>query len=295
MRLTVLAAAPLIALVVATSAAAGTVLDRIRAHGRVVIAYRENSVPFSYLGSDNHPVGYSIDLCHRIVDALAHKVGAKQLRIDYLPVTSATRIDVVASGQADLECESTTNTAERRLRVAFTVPHYITGARYLVRADSSVAQLTDFRGQTLASTAGTSPLKAVRDANQEHMMGIHVVEVPDHVRGVEMLAAGQVDGFAMDEVLLAGLQVTRPDPSRFKIVGKYLTIEPLAIMLPRDDPSFKQVVDDEMKRLIRSGEAEAMHDRWFLHPIAPQGRTLALPMPYLLRDFWKYPTDWVPQ
>ena len=273
---------------------AGAILDRIRDSGHLVVAYRDAVVPFSYLGPDGKPIGYAIDLCRHLVDAVAAKVGRKSLTTDYLLVTSATRIGTIADGKADLECEATTNTAERRAKVAFTVPHYVTGARYVVRSNSSIDQLSDFRDKRLVSTAGTSPLKAVRAADREYGLGIRIAEVPDHPRGLEMVEQGTVDGFAMDEVLLAALIAMRPDPNQLKIVGKYLTIEPLAIMLPLGDPDFKRVLDDEMKRLIRSGEAAALYDRWFTKPIPPGNRTLALPMPYLLRDFWKYPTDWVP-
>jgi len=277
-----------------SSAQAGPVLDRIKANGRLVIGHRDASVPFSYLDDDRKPVGYAIDLCLKITEALRKKLSLTSLAVDYVPLTSATRIAAVADGKVDLECESTTNNAERRQKVAFAVPHYITGARYLVRADSPIQELTGFEGKTLASTAGTTPLKAVIGANRERLLGIRIVEVPDHVRGVEMVEKGEADGFVMDEVLLVGLVASRPDPSRLKLVGKYLTTEALGIMLPKTDPEFKQIVDAELRRLIHSREANAIHDRWFVQPIPPKGRALGLPMNYLLKDFWKYPSDFVP-
>jgi ABC-type amino acid transport substrate-binding protein len=275
-------------------ALAGATLDHIRDRGKIVIAYRQASVPFSYVDASGHPMGYAIDLCSRLTEAVSKKLGVKSLAVEYFGVTSATRIDSIVDGKADLECESTTNNAERREKVAFTVPHYITGARYVVRADSSIEQLSGFHGKKLVSTTGTTPLKAIRQADHLYLIGIQIAEVPDHVRGIEMVENGTADGFVMDEVLLSGLIATRPDPSKLKIVGKYLTVEPLAIMLPRNDPDFKKILDDEMKRLIRSGEASALHDRWFTQPIPPNNRSLGLRMPYLLRDFWKYPSDWVP-
>jgi len=275
-------------------ARAGEVLDRIQQRGKIVIAHREASVPFSYLDGNGRPIGYAIELCHKLADAIAEKLKLRHLAIDYLLVTSATRIASVAEGRADLACDSTTNNAERRRKVAFTVPHYITGARYVVRATSPIQQLVDFEGKTLLSTTGTTPLKALQQANRERLLRIRIGEVDDHVRGVEAVENGTADGFAMDEVLLYGLIATRPDPSKLKVVGKYLTIEPLGIMYSRDDAELKRIVDDEMKRLIRSREAYAIHDRWFTQPIPPSGRNLNLPMNYLLRDFWKYPTDRVP-
>jgi ABC-type amino acid transport substrate-binding protein len=278
----------------AAPAQAGAILDRIKQSGRVTIAHREASVPFSYLGAHGRPVGYAMDLCQRLVEAVARRVEHKTLAVDLKLVTSATRIPTMAEGGADLECESTTNTAERRERVAFTVPHYITGARLLVRADSPINELRDLERKRLVSTTGTTPLKTITQLNRERLLGVTIGDVPDHVRGIEMVERGEADAFLMDEVLLIGLVATRPDPAKLKVVGKYLTIEPLAIMLPKGDAEFKRMVDDEMKRLIRSGEALALHDKWFTRPIPPQGRNLNLPINYLLRDFWKYPSDWVP-
>jgi ABC-type amino acid transport substrate-binding protein len=275
-------------------ALAGSVLDRIRSTGTVVIAHRESSVPFSFVGPDRQPVGYAVDLCLKVVDALRRKLALPDLNTRFVMVTPANRIAMIEEGKADLECGSTTNNAERRQKVAFTVPHYIAGARYLVRADSPIEVIRDFKGRTLVSTQGTTPLKAVARANSEYLLGIQLVEAPDHARAVDMVAAGDADGFVMDDVLLYGLVASRPDAARFKVVGKFLTIEPLAIMLSRSDPEFKKLVDDEMKRLIQAREAHAVYERWFQKPIQPANRSLNLPMNYLLKDFWKYPTDQVP-
>lgn len=278
----------------AGGACAGTVLERIRATGKIVVAHRESSVPFSYLDADKKPVGYAVELCQRIADAVRRKLEMRSLSVEYLLVTPANRLQAIAEGKADLECGSTTNNAERRKTVAFTVPHYITGARYLVRSDSTIDDLPQFEGKKLVSTKGTTPLKAIEQANRERLLRIQVLEAPDHARAVEMVEKGEADGFAMDDVLLYGLIAGRPDPYKFKVVGKFLTIEPLAIMLPKDDPEFKRVVDDEMKRLIQSREIYPIYDRWFLKPIPPRNTPLNLPMSYLLKDFWKYPTDQVP-
>jgi len=272
----------------------GPTLDRIKQTGKIIIAHRESSVPFSYVLPDKKPDGYAVELCLRIAEVVKKKLGLASLQTDYMLVAPANRISVIAEGKADMECGSTTNNAERREKVAFTVPHYITGARYLVRADSTVDDLAHFEHKKLVSTKGTTPLKAIQQANRERLLGIHVLEAPDHVRAVEMVEKGEADGFAMDDVQLYGLIAGRPDPGKLKVVGKLQTVEPLAIMLPKDDPVFKRVVDDEMKRLIHSQEAYALYQKWFEKPIPPKGTSLNLPMNYLLRDFWKYPTDQVP-
>jgi len=277
------------------SSAAADVLDRIKARGKIVLAHRESSVPFSYVSADRKPMGYAVDLCLRVAEAVRKNLQLKALPVEYLLVTPADRIAAVVEGRADMECGSTTNNAERRQKVAFTVPHYITGARFMVRADSDVDQLAGFEGKKLVSTKGTTPLKAIDAANRDRLLRIQILEAPDHARAREMVERGEADGFAMDDVLLYGLIAGSADPGKLKVVGKFLTIEPLSIMLPKDDPAFKRIVDDEMKRLIATHEAHAIYDRWFMRPIPPKNTALNLPMNYLLKDFWKYPTDQVPE
>lgn len=286
-------AAGLALLCSAAAVPAQTVLERVAAGGKLVVAHRESSVPFSYV-VDGKPIGYAMDLCQRIAEAVRKKTGMKDMPVQFLMVTPANRIAMVEEGKADLECGSTTNNAERRQKVGFTIPHFITGARLLVKASSPVDRIEDLMGRKLVSTKGTTPLKAVVQANRERLMGLTIEEAPDHARGVEMVEKGEADAFLMDDVLLYGLAANRPDPKAFKVVGRFLTTEPLAIMLPRNDVAFKKVVDEEMRRLITSREIYDIYDKWFLRPIPPKGTALNMPVSYLLRDFWKYPTDFVP-
>jgi len=211
-----------------------------------------------------------------------------------VPVTPANRIAVIEQGKADMECGSTTNNAERRQKVAFTIPHFITGARLLVKTASPIDRVEDLNGKKLVSTKGTTPLKAADQANRERLMGITIVEAPDHAKAVEMVEKGEADAFVMDDVLLYGLAAGRPDPKALKVVGRFMTTEPLAIMLPKNDPDFKKLVDEEMRRLITSRDIYPIYEKWFSKPIPPNNTVLNLPVSYLLRDFWKYPTDQVP-
>ncbi|MFL6696208.1 MAG: amino acid ABC transporter substrate-binding protein [Vitreoscilla sp.] len=267
------------------------VLDRIRSTGKIVLAHRETSVPFSYYDANKKPVGYAMDLCKDVVEAVRKHLGMKSIDVSYLPVTTTTRIDAVASGKADLECGTTTNNAERRQKVAFTIPHYITGARFAVRADSPITELPQFEHHVLVSTIGATPLKSIDQANKDRLLGIDVRAVKDNAEAMKMLTDKTADGFAMDDVQLYGLIAESPNPAMFKVVGKFITIEPLAIMMSKDDAAFKKVVDDEMRHLIRSGEAEKIYNRWFLSPIPPRNVSMNLPMNYLLRDSWRYPSD----
>lgn len=280
-----------IAAMIAQSAASAGVLDRINAGGKLVIAYTESSVPFSYLDpASGKPVGYALDLCQKLAEAVRQKTGKKEMGVTYLQVTSANRIASIEQGKADLECGSTTNNAERRQRVAFTVPHAVIGARILVRANSPIIGLNDLKGKKLVSTKGTSPLQVVTQANKTHLMGITIMEAPDHEKAFEMVDKGEADAFVMGDVLLYGLIAGHPNSSAFKVVGKYLTTEPLAIMLPKGDTAFKQLIDAEMKRIISSREIYPIYDKWFMRPIPP-GLKLNLPMNHLTRDNFRFPSS----
>jgi glutamate/aspartate transport system substrate-binding protein len=279
---------------VLSAAQAGPVLDRIKQTGKIVLGHRESSVPFSYLDADKHPVGYALDLCLKLTEAVRKKLDMKTLNVEYVMLTASNRIAMVEQGKADLECGSTTNNAERRTKVDFTVPHYIVGARYLVRANEPATDLVGLEGKRVVSTKGTTPLIAIARANKERVLNLTIQEAPEHARALEMVEKGESDAFVMDDVLLYGLISSQAHPEKFKVIGKFLTVEPLAIMLPKGDPEFKAVLDHEMKRLIVSHEAYAIYDQWFMKPIPPRNTSMNLPMNYLLRDFWKYPTDQVP-
>ncbi len=283
-----------VAAVLPSAAGASSVLERVSNGGKLVIAHRESSIPFSYLDNNKQPVGYALDLCLKIAEAVRRKTGAKNMAVEYLMVTPANRIAAIEQGKADLECGSTTNNQERREKVAFTIPHFITGARLLVRADSPVLRIEDLGGKKLVSTKGTTPLKAADQANRERLLHLNILESPDHAKSVDMVESGEADAFIMDDVLLYGLAASRKNPAGLKVVGKFLTTEPLAIMLPKDDPEFKKVVDEEMRRLILSKDIYPIYEKWFQKPIPPNGTALNMPVSYLLKDFWKYPTDFVP-
>ena len=281
-------------LLLANTAQAQALFHRVENGGALVIAHRESSIPFSYVDADKKPMGYAVDLCLKIAEAVRKKTGMKNMPVTFLQVTPSNRIAMIEQGKADLECGSTINNAERRQKVAFTIPHFITGARLLVRADSKIERLEDLEGKKLVSTKGTTPLAAALQTNKERSLHITILEAPDHAKAVDMVASGEAEAFVMDDVLLLGLVANRPNPAALKVVGKSLTTEPQAIMLSKNDPEFKKLADDEMRRLILSGEILTIYNKWFMKPIPPKNTALNLPTSYLLRDFWKYPTDYVP-
>jgi glutamate/aspartate transport system substrate-binding protein len=273
---------------------ADTVLERVAHGGTLNLGYRDASVPFSYLDGSGRPVGYAVDLCLAIAEAIRIKTGAKDMKIAMVPVTSVNRIASVVQGKVDLECGSTTNNAERRTQVAFAIPHFITGARLMVRADNPATRLEDLRGKTVVSTAGSTPLKALVQANRDRLLQLTIVEAPDHQKAVEMVENGKAEAFAMDDVLLFGLRAGRDKPEALKIIGKFLTTEALAIAMPKNDPELKKVVDGTLRALIYSKQIQAMYAKWFASPIPPKSAVLNLPESYLLREYWAYPTDFVP-
>jgi len=266
-------------------------LDKIRAAQEIVVAHRNASVPFSYLDAGGRPIGYSMDICLKLVDAVRRELAMPALPMRLLLVTSANRIATIAEGKAALECGSTTNTAERRRQVAFTIPHFISAARLLVRADSGFSSLDSLAGRTVAVTAGTTTVPTLRRQNAEHDLRLNIVEAPDHANAFAGVEAGKVDAFALDDVLLYGLRANSARPQLYAVVGKALSIEPYAVMLPPADSAFKKVIDTEMRRLIASGEIQQIYRRWFQQAIPPKGINLELPMPAMLRDSFRFPSD----
>lgn len=275
----------------AQSASAPT-LAKIRDSGVVTLAYREASIPFSYLDQNKRPIGYAVDLCMRVVDALRRDLKLPGLRVETLPVTAANRIAAIKDGKADLECGSTTNNAARRKDVGFTVTHYFAGAKLLTRNDSGITRLADLRGKTVVSTRGTSPLAALRAAEEKGIIGgARILEGKDHDESFAILERGEAQAFAMDDILLYGFRATAKDPKAWAVVGEFISVEPLAIMLRRDDPEFKKYVDTVLSRAMIDGEVRSLYNKWFLSPIPPKGVNLGIPLSPLMRDQLSFPTD----
>ena len=269
--------------------AASPTLDRIRDTGTVRLAYREDSVPFSYV-DNNRPVGYTIDICSRLVDSIKTALKRPDLKVQYVPVTAVTRMDVVASGKADLECGSTNNSPERRQKVAFTVPHYITKGRMLVKASSSIQQWEDLNGKTVVATRGSTNADVARKLNDTGMT-VNVVDANDLRSAFAMLADGRANAFAGDDILLSGMRATSKNPADYRVAGKTQLVSSYAIMLNKQDPEFKKLIDQSMTRLIVDGEVPKLYKKWFQQPIPPNGVNLEVPMSYLLRDSFNTPTD----
>jgi glutamate/aspartate transport system substrate-binding protein len=273
------------------SSAQADVLDKLRTSGSITLAYRDASIPFSYLDAQQKPIGYSIDLCLKVVDALRRELKLDKLEVTYLLVTPATRMEAMTSGKAQLECGSTTNNAERRKTVDFTIAHFISSVRLLVRSDANVKTIDQLAGKSVVTTKGTTAVTLLRRASDERGLKLTVVEAPDHAQAFQTVVDGKAAAFAMDDVLLSGLRANAANPADYTLAGKPMSMEPYAIMLPPNEPAFKKLVDQEMRRVILSGEVTGLYTKWFQQPIAPKGINLMLPMPYLLKDSFKFPSD----
>ena len=278
-----------------SAAAAPPTLDKIAKSGSVVLGYRDAAAPFAYLDENKRPVGYSLDICLKIVDAIKRDLKRNDLAVKYVPVSAATRLTALTSGEIDLECGSTTSTAERRKQVASTIPTFVAAVRLLAPSKSGIKSIYDLGGKTVVTTKGTSSEALFNDLNKNHTLRANLVLGKDHNESFALLEAGKADAFMMDDVLLATLRASSKDPDKYALTRDPLTIEPLAIMLRKDDAAFKKLVDSELHRAIAQGEINTLYRKWFESPIPPNQINLKLPMSYLLRDSFKAPTDWLPQ
>ncbi|MES2886446.1 MAG: amino acid ABC transporter substrate-binding protein [Pseudomonadota bacterium] len=257
-------------------------IDKVKASGTMSVGYRESSVPFSYLDGPN-PTGFGWEICMKIVDKVG-QVNGRAPKVQTQAVTSANRIPLLTNGTIDIECGSTTNNADRQKQVAFGINYFYTGTRFLVKSTSKVKSLEDLKGQSVVSTVGTTNFRVLRNISTEKKLDIDLVAVKDHAEGALMVQAGRTAAFGMDDILLYGLKANAVQPSELAVVGDPIQTEPYAIMLRRDDPTFKKLVDDTLTELIRSGEFEKLYAKWFMSPIPPRGISLQVPMSAELRE-----------
>ncbi len=254
---------------------AGTLL-KARDSGAVTIGYRQSSMPFSYVSDRREPIGYSIDLCRLIVDGISEAVG-RTIAMKWQIVTSESRIDAVRSGAVDLECGSTTSNLERQKLVGFSPVMFVAGTKLLVRKGSPVKSYRDLAGRKVAVTAGTTNEAALRQLSQKFKVNFELVVSPDHAASFDLLAAGKVDAFATDDVLLYGFLAERNVQPQYEVVGEFLSYDPYGIMFRRDDPQLAALVNDTFRQLAEDHELERRYNRWFLRKL-PSGQSINLPM-----------------
>ncbi|HVK94689.1 MAG TPA: amino acid ABC transporter substrate-binding protein [Noviherbaspirillum sp.] len=291
MKQIILGLSAVAALTLPVAAAALDTLAKIRDKQTIVLAYRVVSSPFSYLDKNKQPTGYAVELCVKAAEAVKRELKLPNLNVRFIPVDSATRFTAITDGTADLECGTTTNNAERRQIVAFSIPFFFSGVRALVRSDAGIRNWPDLRNRTVVTTKSTTTVALLNERNNVRSLNIKLLEGSDDMDSFMHVEQGKADVFPMDDVLLYSLRAGAKNPKAFSIVGDPLSVEPYAIMLRKGDPAFKKIVDAEMIQLINSGEIYRIYNRWFMQPIPPNGINLNMPMGFLLRDSWRYPSD----
>ncbi|MFL6571541.1 MAG: amino acid ABC transporter substrate-binding protein [Burkholderiales bacterium] len=256
-------------------------LAKVRSAGALTVAYRESSVPFSYLSPRREPIGYSIELCRKLAEAIGQAVG-RDIPIKWLAVTSETRLEAIASGKADLECGSTTNNLERQKQVAFSPVIFVAGTKLLVKRGSAVRSYRDLAGKTVVVTAGTTNEKAMQEIARRFKIDFHLVTSKDHAQSYAQLESGKADAFATDDVLLYGLVAQNKAQKAYQVVGEFLSYDPYGIMFRKGDTQLAELVKRAFHDLAEDGEIERQYKRWFLQrlPAAPgqTGQSLDLPM-----------------
>lgn len=266
-------------------------LKKIRDNGAITLGVRESSIPLSYLDASQQPVGYHIDICNRIVDAVKAQLKLPALKVLHQSVTSQNRIPLVTNGTVDLECGSTTNNEARARQVAFAPTTFVTHVRMAVKKASGISSLTQLDGKPIATTTGTTSVALMRANEKTRSVEFKEVYGKDHADSFLMLETDRAVAFVMDDNLLAGLIATSKAPENYAIVGETLSIEPIAIMFRRDDPEFKKLVDGVVIGLMKSGEIERLYSKWFVSPIPPRNVNLRFAMSDTLKELIRNPSD----
>jgi glutamate/aspartate transport system substrate-binding protein len=269
---------------------AGT-LKKIKDTGSITLGHRESSVPFSYYDDRQQVVGYAMDLCGRIVERVKSELKLAKLDVRLNPVTSATRIPLMANGTIDLECGSTTNNLERQKQVSFTITHFVTANRFVSKKSANLKTVDDLKGKTVVSTSGTTNIKQITEIGAQKGLGLNILAAKDHAEAFLMVETGRAAAFVMDDILLFSLVAGSKSPRDYVISADALSVEPYGIMLRRDDASFKKAVDEAMIATYRSGAINPIYDKWFLKPIPPKGLTLNVPMSDAFKKVIASPTD----
>ena len=253
------------ALIPISAQAAGNspVLERIKERGQINVGHRESSVPFAYIGKSGKPIGYSVDLCMKIVDAVKAEIGASSLKVNFVPVTSQTRIALISNGTIDLECGSTTNNLTRQKQVAYLATTFITGTKLGSKKGSGINELEDMDGKVTALTLGTTNEKSVKRIMQEKGLKIKIVPAKDHAQAWLLVNSGRADAYAMDDVLLYGLISKDKKPDNFQVTGRFLSFDPYAIMVPQNDSTFQRLGNVVLADMMRNGEITKIYDKWF--------------------------------
>jgi glutamate/aspartate transport system substrate-binding protein len=291
MHRTIKAAVAALACALIAAPVSAQTIDKIKQTGAITIGHRDASIPFSYYDDQQKVIGYSMDICNRIVEDVKKDLNMPNLKVNMQLVTSANRIPLMANGTIDLECGSTTNNLERQKQVSFTNTHFVTANRWIAKKSSNIKTLNDLKGKTIVSTAGTTNIKQITEINTAQNLGMNIVSANGHPEAFQMVETGRAVAFVMDDILLASLAAQSRNPADYEISSVALSVEPYGIMLRKDDPAFKKIVDASTANTYKSGAINPIYEKWFQKPIPPKGLNLNIPMSEPLKKVFKNPTD----
>src|SRR3954449_10271548 len=249
-------------------------LKKTKEPGAVSLGRLESPVPFSNSDDRQQVVGYAMDLCARIVERVKSELKLDKLDTKLNPVTSATRIPLMANGTIDLECGSTTNNLERQKQVAFTITHFVTANRFVSKKSADLQTVDDLKGKTVVSTSGTTNIKQITELNGQKSLGMNIISANGHPEAFQMVETGRAVAFVMDDILLYSLAAQSRTPNDYAISAEALSVEPYGIMVRKGDAAFKKVVDGAMTQIMKSGQINAIYEKWFQKPVPPKGINL---------------------
>jgi glutamate/aspartate transport system substrate-binding protein len=276
------------ALLVSSGAAiaASVTMDKIKSSGAVTMGVRESSIPMSYTTGDSRFDGYHVEVCRMILNDIKDNLGMSTLRINYQPVTSQNRVPLVQNGTVDIECGTTTNNANRAKDVGFANTLYVEEVRIAVKANSGINSISQLAGKKVATTTGTTSVQLLRKHEKANNVNFDEVFGKDHSDSFLLLESGRADAFVMDGSILAGNIASAKNPKDFKIVGEVLSTEPIAIMVPKNDPEFKAAVNAAIAKIVANGRMPALWDKWFLKPIPPKNVVVGLELSAATKNAW---------
>jgi glutamate/aspartate transport system substrate-binding protein len=267
-------------------------LKKIKETGVINIGYRDSSIPFSYLDDNQKPIGFAIDICLKIVEAVKKELKLDKLTTEFNPVTSSGRIPLLANGTIDLECGSTTNNPDRLKQVAFTNTHFLTATRFISKKSSKLNSIDDLKGKSVASTSGTTNIKQLTEANAARNLGINIIPAKEHAESFLLVETDRAVAAVLDDILLASFAAGSKDPEAYVIsTDAFSKPEPYGIMLRKDDPAFKKVADEATAALYQSAEGQKLYEKWFMQKIPPKGLNLKVPIGAELKKAFAKPSD----
>jgi len=266
-------------------------LKKIKDTGSITIGHRESSIPFSYLDDQQKPVGYAMDLCLKIVEAVKTELKLPNLKVNLQPVTSANRIPLMQNGTIDLECGSTTNSVTRQEQVSFGPTYFVINVTAAVKQKSGIKGLADLNGKTISTTSGTTSVPLLKKYEKTANIGVKEIYGKDHAESFLLLSQDRAAAFIMDDILLAGQIANSRNPEDYVILKESLRQEPYSMMLRKDDPPFKALVDKAIGGVMKSGEIDTIYAKWFTSPIPPKGINLNFPQTVPIKEAFKNPND----